>query len=464
LPVRWEHIALGTVAIGIGVLAGIDPVLALAATLGLAFVLVALADVTVGLCIFALLAFVDQLPQVGDSSLTLTKFVGLLLAASWFATVATAGRARTFVSAHPGMTYVLAFFLGWVCLSLAWSEDPTGGAESLVRYALNVVLLLIVFTAVSDRRRATWVVGAFVLAATASAAHGIVSPPAADQSEGVARVSGTIGDPNEFAALLVAGLVLAVALIGVARRAPVLRTASVLAAVLCTAGIFVSVSRGGLVALAVALLAALFLAGRWRPVVLFATVLVAISGAVYFSASGASDRLTLEDRGTGRLDIWTVGWRMVQDKPVTGVGAGNFQQSAIHYLLEPGSILRDEFIVVSPLAAHNVYLQVTAELGVVGLLLFLAILGFSLSCAMRAATRFRQAEDVRMELLSRGVLLALIGLLAADFFLSDQYSKQLWLLLGLAPALLYLAPTSSGPAPPVWRSNRTESPAPAGSL
>jgi hypothetical protein len=34
---------------------------------------------------------------------------------------------------------------------------------------------------------------------------------------------------------------------------------------------------------------------------------------------------------------------------------------------------------------------------------------------------------------------ALVGLLAADFFISDQFSKQLWLLLALGPALLALA-------------------------
>ncbi|HWC31861.1 MAG TPA: hypothetical protein VG709_01885, partial [Actinomycetota bacterium] len=71
------------------------------------------------------------------------------------------------------------------------------------------------------------------------------------------------------------------------------------------------------------------------------------------------------------------------------------------------------------------------------------------SCAFKAAGRFRQSGDVSMELLARGLLLALIGLLVADFFVSEQYSKQLWLLLGLAPALLALArrpPEEESPA------------------
>jgi hypothetical protein len=44
--------------------------------------------------------------------------------------------------------------------------------------------------------------------------------------------------------------------------------------------------------------------------------------------------------------------------------------------------------------------------------------------------------------MSRAVFVALVGILAADFFVSQQFSKQLWLLLGLGPALLAIATRS----------------------
>ena len=46
--------------------------------------------------------------------------------------------------------------------------------------------------------------------------------------------------------------------------------------------------------------------------------------------------------------------------------------------------MRDDFIVDTPKVAHNTYLQVLAELGVVGLALFMTILLFSLVCAFKA--------------------------------------------------------------------------------
>ena len=131
---------------------------------------------------------------------------------------------------------------------------------------------------------------------------------------------------------------------------------------------------------------------------------------------------------------------MVEAQPVTGVGAGNFPNASIHYLLvEPGAIQQDEFVVDDPKVAHNIYLGFLAELGIVGLGLFLAIAGGSLRTAALAAREFARSGDHELELVTRAVIVAILALLAADFFVSDQYSKQLWLLLALGPALLAVA-------------------------
>ena len=41
----------------------------------------------------------------------------------------------------------------------------------------------------------------------------------------------------------------------------------------------------------------------------------------------------------------------------------NFPVASIHYLLEPGALMRTDFIVDNPKVAHNTYLNVLAELG-----------------------------------------------------------------------------------------------------
>jgi F0F1-type ATP synthase assembly protein I len=37
------------------------------------------------------------------------------------------------------------------------------------------------------------------------------------------------------------------------------------------------------------------------------------------------------------------------------------------------------------------------------------------------------------------MIVALVGILTADFFISEMYGKQLWLMMGLGPALYAVA-------------------------
>jgi O-antigen ligase len=433
---------LFAIAAAVGALAGVDPKLGIAAAMGVAFVTIVLADLSVGLCIYALFAFLNIVPDIGGSFLSFDKVAGGLLAVSWLATVATRKDARrAFISSHPQFFAILTFFLAWVVLSLTWAEQPSHGLEVASRYVLSAFLFLIVFTAVRTRQHVRWLLWAFVVASTLSGAYGLVVPPPATDED---RLAGTIGEPNQLAAVLVAGVVIALALAVVEKGKPLHRLVLLTAAGLCLLATFLTLSRAGLIALVIAMVAAVIVAGRWRAQVFAVAALVITTLFVFFAFVATPhqrDRVTSVGTGatTGRSDIWTVGWRMVQAHPVNGVGVGQFQTSAVHFLIAPGAIQRSDLIIDTPKVAHNIYLHVLAEMGVVGLTAFLLIIGFALRCALRAAQAFQRRGDAAMDLISRAVFVALVGILAADFFASEQFSKQLWLLLGLGPALLAMA-------------------------
>ena len=75
----------------------------------------------------------------------------------------------------------------------------------------------------------------------------------------------------------------------------------------------------------------------------------------------------------------------------------------------------------------------------IGLGLFLAVILGLLSCSLKAIKRFERDGNLLMEILSRAQLVACIGLLSSLFFSSDEYNKQLWLLLAMGPAMLAIA-------------------------
>ena len=433
--------AVAAAAVAFGLLAGVRPDLALAGAAGLAFLFLLLANLVVGLCAFVLLTFFAVLasPDAG-----VVKLAGLLLTVVWIGVASTEGQVRPrlgFVRENPALAAFLALFLAWAALSLVWASDVGDARVALLRYFLNAVLLLIVFTAVTERRHVVWIYWAFSVGGVASMIYGVILAPA--ESSEFNRVQGAGVDSNDLAIVLVAGMILAAALAVTSERAPA-KIGAGLISLLCGAGVLLTFSRTGLFTLALALIGGLLFASRRRArsgAAALAVILVAVAYVIFFAPPEARERITTVGNGSGRTDLWTVAWRMVEDKPVAGVGAGNFPVTSFNYVLEPGAL--DARYLISPTGllqvAHNSYLEVMAELGVIGFTLFVVLLILAVVAASRAAKNFMRAGDRRMETLSRALVAAQVGMLGGSVFTSLQYSKQMWLLLALGPALLSLS-------------------------
>lgn len=424
----------------VGLLAGVEPKLALVAAVGLVFALLILVNFSAGLAVFAFLSFLELLDF--GSVASVGKLGGGLVVVAWIATMSTRQGETQFFEDHPTISFVIGAFLGWIALGLTWSESHHEVITALTRYIPNALLIPIVYTGVRNRKQALMIIAGIVLGALAASAYGIVHHSSED-----ARLEGTALDPNELASILVAGVALSAAWIANMRGRPGLRIAGGLAGAFCVLGILLTVSRGGLVALAASLIAAVFLAGRWRPLAFLAAAAIACSSFYYFAVLAppeATERLELTSQGEtqlkeGRTTLWQVAVRIVEDKPITGVGAGNFQNSSRHYLLQPGALGRPDLIIEKPLVVHNTYLGIAAEDGLVGLGLFIVIVLFCIGSAWRAVRYFTAIGDRGGEALARGLTIGLIGIIVADTFISEEYSKVLWLLLGLGPALLGVA-------------------------
>lgn len=448
LPTRLFTAALLTSALLVGVLAGLSPPLAVGLTLGLVFLAIAVADMTAGICIFAVLTYLETLlAGEAQGGLSVPKLLGAVLMLSWLAMVTAGHREqRERIFSHPGFLLALIALVTWTGISALWAENPAASLDAAFRYLPNAFLFLIVFAGIKTRDQLMAVLGALVVGAVLSALYGMAAGGAANDP---GRLSGAGGDANDTAAVLVAGAIIAAGLAAALRDKPILRTAAAAAVPLCAFAVFLTLSRGGLIAFGASLITAVVMAGRHRGKVLALAASAALVAVMYFTVfapAAAQERVSGANGGTGRVDIWTVGWRMVQDHPLRGIGAGNFPIASVHYLLEPGVLKRDDFIVDTPKVAHNTYLDVLAEIGLVGLALFASVILFSLACGVRASREAAKTGDWQLEILARAMVVALIGLLAADFFVSRQYSKQLWLLFALCPVLLELARRTRGPA------------------
>ena len=189
------------------------------------------------------------------------------------------------------------------------------------------------------------------------------------------------------------------------------------------------------------------IAGRWRAKLALIAILLAGGSLAYFALYAPPEireRFGNATQGEvqqqeGRFTLWAVGWRVAQDEPVTGIGAGNFKEVSARYVLEPGTVFRTDRVIDNPGGVHNTYLQLLAETGVIGLALYLAIVLSSLAAGLRAARTFERIGDWRMEIMARGTVVAMTGVLVANFFIGQESGKVVWLLLALGPALLGVA-------------------------
>lgn len=439
---RWLFgLLVGLLAITVGLLAGVQPQLAIAASFGIAFMIIVIADLTVGLMVFTFLAFLEIVP-FGGPALSFSKLLGGLLFLSWLMVITARGEAAADRGLPRTLSFVLGGFLGWTALSVLWADVPSEVVSAVFRYLLNAGFFVIVATAVRDRRQAGLLMGSFIAGAAVAALYGLASPGRFEADFG--RLESAALDPNELSAVLVPAVALCMFLaIGLRRRSS-LRVIALGVGLICGLTILLTVSRGGLIALVVMLLVAIVVGGRWWIQIALLAATVAAAGFIYFTAfapEAAIDHLRSTTQGDerfveGRYTIWQIAWRMAGDNPVTGVGGGNFPTSSRHYLLEPGSAPRSDLIIDTPAVVHNTYLETLVEYGAIGLALFLALIAFCIGSLVKAAAAFKRLGDREMELLSRGLIAALAGILAADFFISEEFSKALWLLLAMGPTML----------------------------
>ena len=337
----------------------------------------------------------------------------------------------------------MAAFTLWTLLTLAWAPDA-GVSTLAIRDMLYADLgFVLILGTMLRREHVRLLATAFVIGATLSVLYGVAKGGLSGGGGYVVDLDGRFqagsGDPNYLGAVLVPAIVLAAGLMP--RRSALARMGLGLAIVVCAIGLAATQSRGGLIAASWRALVAFAI---WRGRRLAIAAVIALAGAVtaafFLLSPSAWERIgSGNNSGSGRIDIWNVAWRVVSDHPIAGVGAGQFAQVSPHYVQQPGALDYVSLIVEKQIVVHNVYLQLWVETGIVGLMLFLLVVGVSLRFCWRALRAFEEQRDAEMVALARTALLALLGTLAASFFLSNVASRQLWVLLAFGPVMAGVA-------------------------
>jgi putative inorganic carbon (HCO3(-)) transporter len=233
-------------------------------------------------------------------------------------------------------------------------------------------------------------------------------------------------DPNELAFLLLMTLSFTMALstgkVGKANR---------LLGAICVPPVLVAIvytqSRGAVFGI-VAIFAVYGLRFvRSKAVVLVVGVGVAV---VFYLAMGISERMSggrlsegLDASAMSRLEFWIVASKAAIARPLTGVGLANFP---VFNYSQTGQFM----------TTHNTLLQVLAETGFPGLILFVLMVVSAFRTSMRAE-RVLRATDLQspVQPVAFALLASIAGFCAAGAFLSQGFTWSIYVIVAVAAAV-----------------------------
>jgi len=146
---------------------------------------------------------------------------------------------------------------------------------------------------------------------------------------------------------------------------------------------------------------------------------------VYSIITYQQDKSSIE-----RVYAWEAGLNMVKQHPLTGVGLGNFESLSKAY--NPS--------LQSFRTAHNFLIHVAGECGIIGLLLFLALIITSGRDLMYLKRKFKNIPEGSWFIhFAQALEISFCGYIIACSFSSETYMLLLYVLIGLTVVLRQIA-------------------------
>ncbi len=323
-------------------------------------------------------------------------------------------------------SWAVMAFLALAGVRYATAEVEYVAREEVLRFLVYGVLFLAVSTNLPRQKHEKLIVTVLLALAVGLAVHAVYQYISLSQNiwsyvrppEYTRRGSGTFINPNHLAGFLemVAPLGIAFCLLG--RLKPVWRILAGYAAVMALAGIGVSLSRGGWIATAgalVLLFVLLILHRVHRAVSLAALSVLVVAGGVFIVQNEANRARFAGMFQDGRLDnvrflLWEPGLKIWQENFWFGSGPAHYD---IHFRKH-----RPPQVQMRASRAHNDYINALADWGVAGTalgLLPLVLVGVGLGRGWRAiAQQQNTLGDVRSNrlALALGAVTGLTAILA----------------------------------------------------
>ena len=342
---------------------------------------------------------------------TISHLVGYVAFAMGVLGVLDNGRLQ---SGSTAQTLVFLFAI-WRTISYFWSPAPDSTLIEIETILQIVAMIWLLRQLAPTQELQIRAMQAYVLGTLVSALDTIWQYLSGANPVAYLRYAAPGFDPNELALIMVLSIPMSLYLGVLSQRRPIVwvyRAQLGLAA----ATILLTASRGSFVALMAAMIFIPATFKRWtdrqRSVFIVFALMTAWFAVWLVPASSWKRIATIQDEvahGTlnDRAVIWKAGAEIFREHPVLGVGAGAFSTVVRH-------------TIGTAYVAHNTFLSIIVEQGLVGFGIFLSLLITLVLCCFRMPDLERKLWLVMLLVLSIGIL-----------SLTWEYRKTMWLVFAL---------------------------------
>lgn len=382
------------------------------------------------------------------------------------------------------LNFPILSFVAICALSLLWSDSPFVSLKELPLFLSGPLLYFIVVNNIYDKLQINRILNAILIVGGLFGIYGILQYNGIDFSfwignYGRGKVFGLFGNTGYFAEYLILPLPIAMALFFVSKN-KIKKTLLLIGILAITGALLATLTRGPYLAAGISFIfmIILFLISRGKNFlkenkkmfifILLAIVLINIlfvipnplnkPGTIIYKIK---ERSSINQIVTGsslrrRIAIWKFTGTIIKDYPLLGSGIGTFKYNSLRYQARFFNQGENRSLYPYGIAdkAHNEYLQLGAELGIIGLGIFIWLIISYFNYGLKALKR---AKD---NYYKQGIIIGLMGCIVA--FLVDSlfwFPMHLpativlfWLVLGLTMAVIGIKVDAAGTINPEKKS------------
>lgn len=372
------------------------------------------------------LAHLTELPRLGPLSVPIA--FELILAVA-FAIQVALQRRRPFLGSPQHLLFVALTF--WVVVSLLANGRISDENLDAIRnlYLVRLLIFFLVTNIVAGEAGMRRLVGILTLSniglvvASVGGRLGLFGQEKVVVSEKMLRTTGIVHNPNTLAFELTTLLILAVfSFLYVERRW--VKAALLLLALADGAVILSTLSRSGFISLAAVLLFMFFKLTRSARVLAVVMMAAVVGGLLTQTNLVKRFERIDEIRDVDRFRIAVIGVNAASRNPLFGVGIGNFLRDFDRY---------DTVNFRRPLPTHDMYLDLSAQMGLPALLLYLAIVGITWRRLRKMEVRLGEGGEKRsfLYIFNLAVQCFLVNLCVFGLSGDVEFEYSVFIMLGL---------------------------------